>query len=271
MVSVPGCEEHQKIDAEREEEIKMSVKRFGEIAGKAALAGFALAVLTAAAAPAKAAVVTWDLWVKYDPYDLAKAPLRSSPNNSVSWNAWATGEWVDANPFGITQDTAATGSVTFTDTGCGSYECGPVEDSAFDIDFEFEGTSVSFTTNDDHRYNGNSYVNEGLLGRGPAMKFFGPAVQGVDFNVQFGGWALSLEPGVVELYDLSNQSQWPKWTVLRGTLCHNGFGEPGEGSVCYRGEDTQVVTPIPAALPLFASGLVAMGLGAWRRRRLFRR
>lgn len=259
--SVRGCEEHQKIDAEREEVMKMSVKRFGEIAGKAALAGFALAVLTAAATPAKAAVVTWDLWVNYD-------LNTSGPRN------WMTDHFVDSNPFGITTETAATGQVTFDTAGCGDFECGPVEDSSFDIHFEFEGTPVSFSTGDDHRYNPdtNEYVNVGLLGKGPVAKFFAGIFQGFDFNVKFEhnstveNWALSLEPGVVELYDLTNTSNFPEWTVVRGTLCHNGFGEPGEDSVCYRG-DPPIITPIPAALPLFASGLLAMGLGAWRRRR----
>lgn len=246
----------------------MSVKWFGETAGKAALAGLALAVLTAAAAPAKATVVTWDLWIAYDPANLAKGLSRSN------FGEWATGEWTDTNPFGIDQTTVATGYVTFNDQGCGSFECGPVEDPDFDIHFEFEGTAVSFSTGDDHRYNenNNTYVNEGLLGRGPVMKFFSNSPTGLDFNVKFEhnatfeNWALSLEPGVVELYDLTNQSGFPYWTVVRGTLCHDGYGEPGEDSVCYRGDDTAVV-PIPAALPLMGSGLAALGLAAWRRRR----
>ncbi len=239
----------------------MSVKRFGDLMGKAAMAGFALAVLTAGTAPAKAAVVTWDLWIAYDDDKL-----------TVGKSNMMTGQWVDTNDFGITQATAGTGSVTFDDSGCGATYCGPVEDSDFSIDFEFEGTAISFSTNDDFRYNGSSYVNELGLGRGPAMFYYGSFIQGVDFNVPFAhnssgdNWALSLETNVVELYDLTNTAGWPNWTVLRGTLCHNGFGEPGEGETCYRGPETEVV-PIPAALPLFASGLVAMGLGAWRRRR----
>ncbi len=240
----------------------MSVNRFGEIAGKAALAGFAVAILTAAAAPAKAAEVTWDLWISYN-------LNTTGPRNQMTDN------FVDSNPFGITTQTEATGYVTFESNGCGgAFECGPLEDSSFDIHFEFDGTPISFSTGDDHRYNANNntYVNESQLGRGPVMKFFGAAVQGVDFNVpfehnqNFDNWALSLEPGVVELYDLTNTAGFPHWTVVRGTLCHDGYGEPGEGSVCYRGSD-QIVTPIPAALPLMGSGLATLGLAAWRRRR----
>jgi len=32
-------------------------------------------------------------------------------------------------------------------------------------------------------------------------------------------------------------------------------------------DDVQAATPLPAALPLFASGLGAMGLFGWRRKR----
>mgnify|MGYP001044960038 CR=1 FL=1 len=243
----------------------MSVNRFGKMMGKAAIAGFALAVLTAGTAPAKAAVVTWDLWIAYDDALLTTGLGSSATGHGINSAVTST--------FGITQATNATGSVTFDDAGCGNAFCGPVEDSNFSINFEFEGTPISFSTNDDFRYNGSSYVNESAFGRGPAM-FFTPfaGASAPDFNVQFAhgssvnNWALSLQLGVIELYDLSNVAGFPQWTGLRGTLCHDGFGEPGESSVCYRGPDTGVV-PIPAALPLFASGLVAMGLGAWRRRR----
>ncbi len=247
----------------------MSVKRIGEVTAKAALAGFALAVLTAATAPAKAAVVTWDLWLTYNPAKLA-----------VGKSNLMTGEWVEPSlnaTLGITQATKGTGHLTFNNAGCGRVFCGPVEDPNFDIHFEFEGTSVSFDAGDDFRYNETSNTYYDPSNPGPTVNFLSYLgslfVTGLDFNVPFsttGGsnnFALSVESGVVELYDLTNQAGFPNWTVLRGTLCTNGYGEPGEGDVCYRGPGTEIVTPIPAALPLFGSGLAAMGLAAWRRRR----
>jgi hypothetical protein len=246
--------------------MKMSVKRIGEVAAKAALAGLALAVLTAASAPAKATVVTWDLWIAFDPVKVAAGK-----------SSMMTGEWVDPNPFGITMATEATGHLTFNNAGCGAFFCGPVEDPSFDIHFEFDGTPIAFGTGDDFRYNETTNAYNDPTNPGPTVGFiaFGgnTYVTGMDFNVPFAhntvfdNVALSIESGVVELYDLTNQTGFPNWTVLRGTLCTNGYGEPGEGDVCYRGTDTEIVTPIPAALPLFGSGLVAMGLAAWRRRR----
>ena len=243
----------------------MSVKRIGEVTAKAALAGLALAVLTTATTPAKATVVTWDLWLAYDPVKVA-----------IGKSSMMTGEWVDSNPFGIDMATEATGYITFDNAGCGAFFCGPVEDSNFDIHFEFDGTIISFDTGDDFRYNEFTNTYNDPTNPGPTVSFIAFAgvtyVTGMDFNVPFSSnntfdnFALSIESGVVELYDLTNQAGFPNWTVLRGTLCTNGYGEPGEGTACYRGDDP-VVTPIPAALPLFGSGLVAMGLAAWRRRR----
>lgn len=234
----------------------MSFRRTGQVTAKAAFAGFALAVLTAGITPAKAAIVTWDLWLAYDPVKVA-----AGKSNMM------TGEWVDPNPFGITMDTVGTGYMTFNDAGCGRFLCGPVEDPNFDIHFEFAGTSISFGTGDDFRYNENSNSYPDPTNPGPTVGFFGSFVSGLDFNVPFSNnWVLNVESGVVELYDTASAVSFPDWTVLRGTLCTNGFGEPAEGDVCYRAPDP-VVTPIPAALPLFASGLVVMGLGAWRRHR----
>lgn len=248
----------------------MSVNRFGGIMGKAAIAGFALAVLTAGAAPAKAAVVTWDLWIAYD--DDKWTTEKTSANQF-------SGHWIDpivTSELGISRTTEAIGSVTFNDEGCGGYyKCGPVHDPDFEISLAFEGTGLSFSTNDDFRYDGTSYTSTDPLQWGPAAIFspFDGSLQGFEFNVPFAhgtpynNFALNVAYGSIELYNLMIPHTGSlDFTVLRGTLCHNGDGEPGVDSHCYRGPDTGVV-PIPGALPLFASGLVAMGLGAWRRRR----
>jgi hypothetical protein len=112
---------------------------------------------------------------------------------------------------------------------------------------------------------------------------FGPCIQ----NPTPTGWN-----GPV-LFDNTNGNAFSDWVVISDTLGQPGLGisgrvdvmgitsllvAPGEigvnwqgvplqGEVVLGGGSALVVTPLPAAFPLFATGLGALGLLGWRRKR----
>jgi hypothetical protein len=76
---------------------------------------------------------------------------------------------------------------------------------------------------------------------------------------------LSLLP-VVGNFTSPDQFGWNFWT--RGSLLGNPVaGNPGLADFAPNLDDARVVTPLPGALPLFATGLGALGLLGWRRKR----
>ena len=112
---------------------------------------------------------------------------------------------------------------------------------------------------------------------------FGPCIQ----NPTPSGWN-----GPV-LLDNTNGNAFSDWVVISDTLGQPGLGIPGrvdvvgitallvapgeigvnwqgvplQGEVILGGGTDLQATPLPAALPLFASGLGALGLLGWRRKR----
>jgi hypothetical protein len=112
---------------------------------------------------------------------------------------------------------------------------------------------------------------------------FGPCIQ----NPTPTGWN-----GPV-LFDNTNGIAFSDWVVISDTLGQPGLGIPGrvdvmgitsllvapgqigvnwqgvplQGEVILGGGTDVVVTPLPATLPLFATGLGALGLLGWRRKR----
>jgi hypothetical protein len=117
-----------------------------------------------------------------------------------------------------------------------------------------------------------------------------------EIGCSFGGCIQNLTPGPTGwngpvLFDKSNGIAFSNWVVISDTLGQPGLGilgrvdvmgitsllvAPGQIGVNWQGVPLQgevilggpdLVTPLPAALPLFATGLGVMGLLGWRRKR----
>jgi hypothetical protein len=70
------------------------------------------------------------------------------------------------------------------------------------------------------------------------------------------------------LYFASNLDGTPGITALTAAVGYNPNPVPGNNEVSVLGGGVALATaPIPAALPLFASGIGALGVLGWRRKR----
>ena len=240
----------------------MSLNRSAVSPIKATVAGLALATLTALAAPADAARQDW--WIQFEDPDI----------NHRTTDEALTGHWVDpSNPWGLTVDTLATGHFEYDENtaACGGSTggfswCAPWSDPAFDLHWEWEGVpELSFDTLDDPRIDALTGLPNDPLNPGPMVLFFGANPVSPDFLVRFtdsGGtpWLFFIA-GYGEVTLLANpdsiQIPYEDRVMLRGEICLDGKA----------GCTPPIVTPVPAALPLFSSGLAAIGLAAWRRRK----
>jgi hypothetical protein len=238
----------------------MSLNRSAVFAAKAAVAGLALATLTALASPADAARQDW--WIQFE-----------DPNINHRTDAPLTGHWVDpSNPWGLSADSLATGYFEYDETtsACGGSAggfswCAPWADPTFALHWEWEGVpELSFDTLDDPRINASGSPVD-PLNPGPMVLFFGANPVSPDFLVRFTDsgntpW-LFFVSGYNEVTLVVNpdsyQIPYEDRVMLRGEICLDGKA----------GCEPPIVTPVPAALPLFSSGLAAIGLAAWRRRR----
>lgn len=177
--------------------------------------------------------------------------------------AWLIGAlMVAASPLPADANTIANfalNGITFDDTtGTAS--------GTFSLDLT-TGTvgSVSITTPSGTSIPGNGYT-------GVFFDTFNPSLGEVVVNnpvAMFLDYSLTIDfPGAVTLASLSGL---PSFAATGSEALHSIciFGPCPSRSITGGTVDTVSVTttPLPAALPLFASGLGAIGLIAWRRRR----
>jgi hypothetical protein len=181
-------------------------------------------------------------------------------------------------------------TITFIDTGSGS-SSGTINGVAFSTS-DFTINAVGLTENVTSPYPGVLAINNDsasifIDGVGtfnfltPTREFYNSAVPGVGFSrapsagggdlydgpisSAFSGWLMNTSIGPVT--GTAGLFQWNFGDVLTGGGVLN-FNDSGTDGVA--GSFQAIVsseTPLPAALPLFATGLGALGLLGWRRKR----
>jgi hypothetical protein len=201
--------------------------------------------------------------------------------------AFDPGGWSSGANFGLGQGSAITvfngnfgsGQGLFVSDGSGKKTLGATLTYTYE-GFEAAYTNVAFTTNTDPLFvNYNATVNSTALTA---------AVVG---QTQTRGFDFTSNPALVPFYFQSisggttatNGGSVTSGSAIGFVVVNNGltayafFDDSGAGPdadyddmvvrIDYTPPQGNTQTPLPAALPLFASGLGAMGLVGWRRKR----
>jgi hypothetical protein len=165
--------------------------------------------------------------------------------NQVTIDFTVTGPWTQygSAPFGLTTDAMLSGSVTLDNASCGyTGQCDGQSVTAINW---VTGT-LAWTLSDISIAGSNAYFNKG----GVTTLFLQSTTYG----------------GENSIYLYYNGSNVLGTVGISNNLDASFYSSNVTGSGL--GVEYPIATPLPAALPLFITGLGALGLLTWRRRRV---